>query len=264
MAAHLGGWLKFAIDAAIALLDAARVPRQVEVEQIRTMRLEVQALSGCAVASRMRNGSFAGSVLNLRWISLRFALLVRPSITRCAHRAVGTLSRLFEHCLQVALCALAIFREDQDAAVIPSGAVPFTRLPNGAISGHMHSRIQSIKRRIFASGRRSIEVMVRPAPRRHREVRVGFRSDKWCASSPRLPDDAPDLVLSRLLDEYRTAREERFAKPPPGAGAADCSSSSAAASPVAIEAFARSLKATGPTTQRQWKGTGSGCRHRTV
>ena len=27
-----------------------------------------------------------------------------------------------------------------------------------------------------------------------------------------LPDDAPELVLSRLLDEYRTAREQRFAR----------------------------------------------------
>jgi hypothetical protein len=38
--------LELAIDAAIALLDAAGVPGQVEVEEIRTMRLEVQTLAG--------------------------------------------------------------------------------------------------------------------------------------------------------------------------------------------------------------------------
>jgi hypothetical protein len=47
MTAHARCWLELAVDAAVALLDAARVPRQVEVEKIRTMRLKVQALAGC-------------------------------------------------------------------------------------------------------------------------------------------------------------------------------------------------------------------------
>ncbi len=39
------------------------------------------------------------------------------------------------------------------------------------------------------------------------------RSGSWSGSSSTdLPEDAPELVLSRLLDEYRTAREERFAR----------------------------------------------------
>ena len=60
-----------------------------------------------SVASRMRSGSFAGSVLKRRWISLRRAPLVRPSITsiRSSARSVPSIacSRI---CLQVALRAL--------------------------------------------------------------------------------------------------------------------------------------------------------------
>ena len=73
-----------------------------------------------SVASRMRSGSFAGSVLKRRWISLRRAPLVRPSITsmRSSARSVPSMacSRIV---LQVALRALAVLGEDQDAAVVP-------------------------------------------------------------------------------------------------------------------------------------------------
>src|SRR5207249_2403108 len=44
--ADLGGGLELAIDATVALLDAPRVPRQVEVEEVGAVRLEVQALAG--------------------------------------------------------------------------------------------------------------------------------------------------------------------------------------------------------------------------
>jgi superfamily II DNA/RNA helicase len=70
-----------------------------------------------------------------------------------------------------------------------------------------------------------------------------------------LPDDAPELVLSRLLDEYRTAREERFAS--------TTSRAQAAAGLLvvglqqrllsSIEAFARSLKVHRATVKRQWE-----------
>ena len=46
VAADLGGRLELAVDAAVALLDAARVPGQVEVEEVGAVRLEVQALAG--------------------------------------------------------------------------------------------------------------------------------------------------------------------------------------------------------------------------
>ena len=46
VAADLGGGLELAVDAAVALLDAARVPGQVEVEEVGAVRLEVEALAG--------------------------------------------------------------------------------------------------------------------------------------------------------------------------------------------------------------------------
>ena len=45
VAVHFRSRLKLAVDAAIALLDPARIPGQVEMEEIRTMRLEVQAFA---------------------------------------------------------------------------------------------------------------------------------------------------------------------------------------------------------------------------
>ena len=46
VAADLVGRLELAVDAAVALLDPARVPGQVEVEEVGAVRLEVQALAG--------------------------------------------------------------------------------------------------------------------------------------------------------------------------------------------------------------------------
>ena len=68
-----------------------------------------------------------------------------------------------------------------------------------------------------------------------------------------LPQDAPELVLSRLLDEYRAVREERFAS--------TSSRAQAAAGLLvvglqqrllsSIEAFARSLAVHRRTVERQ-------------
>ena len=46
VAADLGVRLELAVDAAVALLHAARVPGHVEVEQVPAVGLEVQALAG--------------------------------------------------------------------------------------------------------------------------------------------------------------------------------------------------------------------------
>ena len=46
VAADLGGRLELSVDAAVALLDATGIPGQVEVEEVRAMGLEVQALPG--------------------------------------------------------------------------------------------------------------------------------------------------------------------------------------------------------------------------
>ncbi|MBU6336135.1 MAG: DEAD/DEAH box helicase, partial [Chloroflexi bacterium] len=69
-----------------------------------------------------------------------------------------------------------------------------------------------------------------------------------------LPDDAPELVLSRLLDEYRTAREQRFAQAPARAQAAAGLLVVGLQQRLlsSIEAFARSLKVHRATVARQW------------
>ena len=69
-----------------------------------------------------------------------------------------------------------------------------------------------------------------------------------------LPENAPELVLSRLLDEYRSAREQRFAS--------TSSRAQAAAGLLvvglqqrllsSIEAFARSLRVHRKTVEHQW------------
>ena len=54
------------------------------------------------------------------------------------------------------------------------------------------------------------EVMVRRLKEDIREVQGGFPKRRVVREAiDDLPHDAPELVLSRLLDEYRTAREER-------------------------------------------------------
>ncbi len=70
-----------------------------------------------------------------------------------------------------------------------------------------------------------------------------------------LPDDAPELVLSRLLDEYRTAREERFASTTRRAQAAAGLLVIGLQQRLlsSIEAFARSLKVHRATVERQWE-----------
>ncbi|MDW8373960.1 MAG: helicase, partial [Planctomycetota bacterium] len=67
--------------------------------------------------------------------------------------------------------------------------------------------------------------------------------------------DAPELVLSRLLDEYRSLRDQRFAT------ASRKAQTAAALLTVglqqrllsSIEAFARSLKVHRATVERQWE-----------
>jgi superfamily II DNA or RNA helicase len=70
-----------------------------------------------------------------------------------------------------------------------------------------------------------------------------------------LPNDAPELVLSRLLDEYRTAREERFASTARRAQAAAGLLVVGLQQRLlsSIEAFARSLKVHRATAEKQWE-----------
>jgi superfamily II DNA or RNA helicase len=97
------------------------------------------------------------------------------------------------------------------------------------------------------------DTMVRRLKEDIREVQGGFpRRDVLPIAIDDLPDDAPELVLSRLLDEYRTVREERHA------GATKKAQAAASLLIVglqqrllsSVEAFARSLKVHRATVER--------------
>jgi superfamily II DNA or RNA helicase len=104
-------------------------------------------------------------------------------------------------------------------------------------------------------GRKALEeVMVRRIKEDIREVQGGFpRRKVERLVVGELPPDAPELVLSRLLDEYRGVREQRFS------GTSTRTQASAALLVVglqqrllsSIEAFAQSLKVHQRTLERQ-------------
>lgn len=106
-------------------------------------------------------------------------------------------------------------------------------------------------------GKNALEdVMVRRLKDDIRSVQGGFPARNVVRIEiAGLPDDAPELVLSRLLDDYRTAREERFAstarKTQAAAGLLVVGLQQRLLS--SIEAFARSLKVHRATVERQWE-----------
>ena len=111
-------------------------------------------------------------------------------------------------------------------------------------------------RGVKVRGKRDLEdVMVRRLKEDIREIRGEFpkRNVKRLAIDG-LPADAPEIVLSRLLDDYRTAREERHA------GASGKVRAAAGLLAVGLqqrllsstEAFARSLKVHRATVERHW------------
>ncbi len=112
-------------------------------------------------------------------------------------------------------------------------------------------------RGVKVRGKKALEdVMVRRLKEDIRQIQGGFpRRVVERLVIDGLPADAPELQLSRLLDEYRTVREERFASTTRKAQA------SAGLLVVGLqqrllsstEAFARSLKVHRSTVLRQWK-----------
>ena len=103
-------------------------------------------------------------------------------------------------------------------------------------------------------------VMVRRLKEDIRAVQGGFperRVERHEISG--LPEDAPELVLSRLLDEYRSVREDRLA------GAAPRTRATAGLLVVglqqrllsSIEAFARTLKTHRNHVEKQWEKRGA-------
>jgi hypothetical protein len=112
-------------------------------------------------------------------------------------------------------------------------------------------------RGVKVRGKKALEdVMVRRLKEDIREIQGGFpRRDVVRIEIGGLPDDAPELVLSRLLDEYRTVREERFASTTRRAQAAAGLLVVGLQQRLlsSIEAFARSLKVHRATVKRQWE-----------
>src|SRR5437016_2658715 len=112
-------------------------------------------------------------------------------------------------------------------------------------------------RGVKVRGKKALEdVMVRRLKEDIRSVQGGFpKRDVVRVVIDGLPDDAPELALSRLLDEYRTAREERFAtttrRAQAAAGLLVVGLQQRLLS--SIEAFARSLKVHRATVERQWE-----------
>ena len=111
-------------------------------------------------------------------------------------------------------------------------------------------------RGVKVRGTKALEdVMVRRLKEDIRAIQGGFpQREVVRVEVSDLPSDAPELVLSRLLDKYRTAREERFA---------DESTRTQASAGLlvvglqqrllsSIEAFARSLETHRKTVERQW------------
>lgn len=112
-------------------------------------------------------------------------------------------------------------------------------------------------RGVKVRGKKTLEdVMVRRLKEDIRSVQGGFPERKVVrVTIDDLPEDAPELVLSRLLDEYRNTREERFAS------TSKKTQASAALLVVglqqrllsSIDAFARTLKVHRETVLRRWK-----------
>ncbi len=102
------------------------------------------------------------------------------------------------------------------------------------------------------------DVMVRRLKEDIRTIQGGFpRRIVERVVIDNLPEDAPELVLSRLLDDYRNAREERFKKTTKRAQAAAGLLVIGLQQRLlsSIEAFARSLKVHRSTVKRQWEKT---------
>lgn len=112
-------------------------------------------------------------------------------------------------------------------------------------------------RGVEVRGKKALEdVMVRRLKEDIRSVQGGFpKRNVERVVIDGLPEDAPELVLSRLLDEYRSTREERFtsssAKARASAGLLVVGLQQRLLS--SIEAFARSLQVHRKTVARQWE-----------
>ena len=122
VAPHLRRRLQLAVDAAVALFDAAGVPGEVEVEEVGAVRLEVQPLAGGVGgeqdAQRVARGVGVEAALDLP-PPRPHGLSVDGLDTLLGE--VGSGDGLFQHLAEVALRPDHVLREDQHPAAVPAG-----------------------------------------------------------------------------------------------------------------------------------------------
>ena len=129
VAPHLGGGLQLAVDPPVALLDAAGVPRKIEVEEVGAVRLEVEAFAG-----RVRGEQDAQRILRRTFLEAPLDLLAAGSAGQPVDHldalvgARRALDRALQGLPQESLGALAVLGEDEDAAVVPLGRLAHNRL----------------------------------------------------------------------------------------------------------------------------------------
>ena len=87
-------WLELAVDAAVALLHAAWVPGDIEVEQVPAVGLKVQAFAGGIGGNQDTDRMFAGWALKACLISSRLSGGVGPwkIAIRCSARSVPSMA----------------------------------------------------------------------------------------------------------------------------------------------------------------------------
>ncbi len=120
VAVDLRAGLQLAVDAAVALLDAAWVPRQVEVEQVGAVGLKVQPF-----ASGVGGDQDAQRVFCRVRVEATLDFLAPGAANQAVNHldallgTVRAFDGLLQNGLQIAFRALAVFGEDQYAAVVP-------------------------------------------------------------------------------------------------------------------------------------------------
>ena len=127
---------------------------------------------------------------------------------------------------------------------------------------------QRFCRGVAVTAKHRDEVIVRRLKEDIREIQGGFAKRTIVqVNIAGLPADAPELMLSRLLDEYRAMREERLQnetkRKQAASGLLICGLQQRLLS--SIEAFARTLRVHRTTVQRQWdKNQGETTREQTT